>query len=67
MTPAALFSGARSAVLLARECERDMDLYDADWARRMREAAKEHRARAARYLRSRKLLLRHPAPLEIAA
>lgn len=69
MTPSALYAGAVSAMRLARQCERDMNSYDADWAREMRAEAKRHRKRAEGYLISRASLLRdiHPPKLEIAA
>lgn len=69
MTPSALYAGAISAMRLARQCQRDMDSYDVDWARQMRAEATRHRDRAVRYLEGRALLLRdiHPRKLEIAA
>ena len=57
MTPAALYSGARMAIKLARECERDAELYDLEWFRHMQSEAKRHRERAAGYLKSRCLLI----------
>lgn len=60
MTPTALYSGARKAVKLARECERQADLYDKEWWSYMRKEAVRHRERAAGYLKSRKLLIAKP-------
>lgn len=68
MTPAALFSGARRAVRLARECEQSSIDYDKEWFAYMRDEAARHRDRARTYLKSRALLLRQPElPLERAA
>jgi hypothetical protein len=47
MTPKALFSGARMAVRLARECDREDDRFE----------AMRHRERARDYLRSRRMVL----------
>lgn len=47
MKPRSLFSGARQALRLARECEREGFPSEAD----------RHRDRAAYYLRSRRLIL----------
>jgi hypothetical protein len=47
MTPQALYSGARMAVRLARECDRDNDRLE----------AMRHRERARDYLRSRRMVL----------
>ena len=61
MTPAALYSGARKAVRLACECDREADLPSSlmpsdhrIWKAYMLSEARRHRERAAWYLRSRK-------------
>lgn len=69
MTPSLLYSGARMAVKLARDCDRSASEYDDEWRQKMRDEAKRHRERAATYLKSRALLLRDErrTRLEIAA
>lgn len=68
MTPKALYSAARMAVRLARECERSALDYDTAWHDRMHTESKRHRKRAAGYLQSRKWLLAQPQqPFERAA
>lgn len=68
MTPKALYSAARMAVKLARECERSSLDYDASWHSYMQDESKRHRERAAGYLQSRSWLLHQPEfPFERAA
>lgn len=69
MRPCDLYAGARDAVRLARECDQSADEFDEDWRLKMISEAERHRERAARYLRSRALLLRNErrSKLEIAA
>ena len=54
MTPKALFSGARMALRLARECDREDDRLE----------AMRHRERARDYLRSRRMVLMAVATLK---
>ena len=54
MTPKALYSGARMALRLARECDRDDDRFE----------AMRHRERARDYLRSRRMVLLAVATLK---
>jgi hypothetical protein len=54
MTPKALYSGARMAVRLARECDRDHDMLE----------ALRHRERARQYLKSRRMVLMAVATLK---
>ena len=54
MTPDAFYSGARKAVRLARECEREATCDDRIWHVYMLSEARRHRERAAFYLRSMK-------------
>lgn len=57
MTPKALYSAARAALRLSKECERSFLDYDAQWHEYMRQESERHRGRAAGYLRSRAMLL----------
>lgn len=50
MSATALYSGARSALRLARECLREADDYGPDWHDKMLNEAERHRERAAFYL-----------------
>jgi hypothetical protein len=57
MTPKALYSGARMALRLARQCQREATCDDRKWHVYMLSEAKRHRERAAYYLRSRKWII----------
>ena len=54
MTSAELYAGARKAVRMARECEREATCDDRIWHVYMLSEARRHRERAAQYLQSRK-------------
>ena len=67
MTPRALFSNARAAMKLARECERSSLDYDAGWHAYMMQESQRHRERAAWYLERRALREMEPDLFEAAA
>jgi hypothetical protein len=57
MTPDLLYSSARMAMKLARECELSSLDFDNAWHDYMISEARRHRDRAAHYLRSRRWML----------
>ena len=61
MTANAFYSGARKAIRLAHECEREATCDDRIWHVYMLSEARRHRERAAWYLQSHKWQLENRA------